>query len=89
MSATAKASGVGHPLAALTAEEISAATAAVRRHPRFTDTWRFAYVGLEEPPKDLVRAFSPGDPVDRAVRMVMVTGSRGPGHRGGGLGEHR
>ncbi|HXQ60231.1 MAG TPA: hypothetical protein VN799_09025, partial [Acidimicrobiales bacterium] len=74
VSVTAKASGVGHPLAALTAEEVSAATAIVRADERFTDTWRFAYVGLEEPPKATVRGFTAGDPVDRLVRMIMVTG---------------
>jgi len=74
VSVTAKASGIGHPLAPLTAEEISAATAIVRGDERFTDTWRFAYVGLEEPPKAVVRGFSAGDPVDRLVRMVVVTG---------------
>ncbi|HEY7948379.1 MAG TPA: primary-amine oxidase [Acidimicrobiales bacterium] len=74
VSVTAKASGVDHPLAALTADEISAATAIVSADERFTDAWRFAYVGLEEPPKASVRGFTAGDPVDRLVRMIMVTG---------------
>jgi primary-amine oxidase len=64
----------GHPLSALTAEEISAAVAVVHADPRFDDRWRFAYVGLEEPPKDGVRRFAAGDPVDRLVRMIVVPG---------------
>ena len=64
----------GHPLEALTPEEITAAVAIVRAHGRFTEDWRFAYVGLEEPPKDTVRRFTPGDPVDRLVRFVVVAG---------------
>ena len=62
----------GHPLEALTAEEIKAAVAIVRADPRFADSWRFAYVGLEEPPKASVRGFTAGDPVDRLVRTIIV-----------------
>jgi primary-amine oxidase len=65
---------VGHPLAALTPEEITAAVAIVRGDARWTDDWRFAYLGLEEPPKASVRGFAPGDRVDRLVRMIIVAG---------------
>jgi primary-amine oxidase len=64
----------GHPLASLTAQEITAAVDIVRGDERWVDSWRFAYVGLEEPPKTTVRGFSPGDPVDRLVRTVIVAG---------------
>ena len=48
MTVTTTGTSTGHhPLAALTAEEIQAATAIVRADPRWTDSWRFAYVGLE------------------------------------------
>ncbi|MGH9017916.1 MAG: primary-amine oxidase, partial [Acidimicrobiales bacterium] len=64
----------GHPLAALTPGEITAAVTIVRGHARWTDDWRFAYVGLEEPDKAAVRAHRPGDPVDRRVRTTVVAG---------------
>jgi len=63
-----------HPLAALTADEVTAAVALWRADRRCTDATRFAYVGLAEPPKDVVRAFVPGDRADRVVRMVVTTG---------------
>jgi primary-amine oxidase len=65
---------VDHPLAALTAGEITAAVALVQGHPRFTEETRFAYVGLVEPTREHVRAWSPGHPVDRRVRLMLVTG---------------
>jgi primary-amine oxidase len=68
------ATSTGHPLAALTPGEITAAVAIVRGDRRYTDSWRFAYLGLEEPPKTSVRRFAPGDPVDRLVRMIIVPG---------------
>jgi primary-amine oxidase len=33
---------------------------------------RFAYLGLEEPPKQEVLAFTAGDPVDRRVRAILL-----------------
>ncbi len=66
--------GPAHPLDPLTAGEVSAAVALWRGDPRCTEATRFAYVALQEPPKDVVRAFTPGDPVDRVVRMVVTSG---------------
>jgi primary-amine oxidase len=68
------ASSTDHPLAPLTAPEIMAAVAVVRSDPRFAESWRFAYVGLEEPSKAAVRAFTGGDPVDRLVHLTVVPG---------------
>jgi primary-amine oxidase len=70
----APAQDPGHPLAPLTTDELSAAVALWREDPRCTGATRFAYVALEEPPKDVVRAFAPGDAVDRVVRMIVTTG---------------
>ncbi|HUO47364.1 MAG TPA: hypothetical protein VMU09_00890, partial [Acidimicrobiales bacterium] len=64
----------GHPLDALSAEEIAAAVALVRADARFPASTRFAHVALSEPPKEVVRAHTEGSAVDRAVRMVLVTG---------------
>src|SRR5262249_56454572 len=41
---------------------------------RLTDAARFAYFGLDEPPKEAVTGFAPGDPVDRRVRVVIAPG---------------
>ncbi|HTT86368.1 MAG TPA: primary-amine oxidase [Acidimicrobiales bacterium] len=72
--ALSEALETGHPLAALTAEEIAAAVAVVQDDPRFDGRWRFAYVGLEEPAKETVRAHVAGDPVERSVRMIVLPG---------------
>jgi primary-amine oxidase len=65
---------VDHPLAQLTPAEISASVAAVRASGRLSDAARFAYVGLLEPDRRSVRGFRPGDPVERRVRLVILTG---------------
>jgi len=65
---------VEHPLSALTADEIAAAVALVQADPIFTDTTRFAYVGLVEPTREQLRAWAPGHPVERRVRLTLVTG---------------
>jgi len=65
---------VQHPLAALTAAEIATAVALVKGHPTFTEETRFAYIGLAEPSKAQVRAWSPGQPVVRRVRLMLVAG---------------
>jgi primary-amine oxidase len=65
---------VQHPLDAVTSDEIDAAVKVVRDSGRLRDGARFAYIGLSEPSKDEVRAFRPGDPVDRRLRMVIVPG---------------
>jgi primary-amine oxidase len=38
---------------------------------------RFAYLGLEEPPKDEVLAFRPGDPVERRARAILLDTATG------------
>jgi primary-amine oxidase len=63
-----------HPLESLTAAEIAAAVAVLRADDRLTDAARFAYFGLDEPPKDVVAGFGAGDPVERRVRVVIVPG---------------
>ncbi len=65
---------VEHPLAPLSAEEIEAAVKLARDQGGLPERPHFAYVGLEEPGKDLVRRHRPGDPVPRRVRLVAVQG---------------
>jgi len=63
-----------HPLDSLTADEVTAAAALVMADTRFDEKARFAYMGLDEPPREAARSFAPGDPVERRVRVVMTTG---------------
>ena len=70
---------VPHPLAPLTGDEITAAREIVVASGRTSvpaDALRFAYVGLCDPPKDLVRSFGRGEKVDvdRRVRVVLLEG---------------
>ncbi|HEY6471598.1 MAG TPA: primary-amine oxidase [Acidimicrobiales bacterium] len=70
---------VPHPLAPLTGDEIIAGREIVGASGRAAvpaDALRFAYVGLCDPPKDLVRAFDRGEQVDvdRRVRIVLLEG---------------
>ncbi len=61
-----------HPLDPLTADEIAAARDIVRRDLDLPSTTRFVTVRLQEPPKDVVRAFSPGDPIERQAFVAVM-----------------
>src|SRR6202034_93634 len=68
-----------HPLAPLTGYETAEARRVVGESGRAdvpTADIRYAYVGLCEPPKDLVRAFDRGEDVavDRRVRLQLLQG---------------
>ena len=74
-----EASPALHPLAPLSGDEIAAAREIVYASGRAevsTDAVRFAYMGLCDPPKDVVRAFDRGEKVDvdRRVRVVVLQG---------------
>ena len=63
---------VAHPLDPLTEPEFRAAAAILRRAREVARPgWRIASVELVEPAKPLVRAFRPGDPIDRRARAVV------------------
>ncbi|MFM8236358.1 MAG: primary-amine oxidase [Actinomycetota bacterium] len=67
---------VTHPLAMITAEEIRAASDAVKADARFPDGALLAHVRLHEPTKAVLAAWSPGDAVVRSVEVLVVpTGS--------------
>ena len=74
MAQTVSSTEVEHPLAALTAGEITAAVELIRADKRFSEETRFAYIGLAEPTREEVRAWSPGRPLDRRVRLMLVPG---------------
>jgi primary-amine oxidase len=63
---------VDHPLSPITSEEVETAVEILRATGRLDDNSRFAYVGLQEPDKSAVTTFSPGDPIDRELRVVIV-----------------
>ena len=68
-----------HPLAPLDGDDINAARTIVLESGRVTiprEDVRFAYMGLCEPPKALVRAHDRGEEVvvDRRVRTVLLQG---------------
>ncbi|WP_380172519.1 primary-amine oxidase [Kineococcus sp. DHX-1] len=69
--------GPTHPLDRLTAAEVDAARELLG--PTLTPTTRFAYLGLLEPPKAAVLAFTPGDPVERTVRALLLDTATGVG----------
>jgi primary-amine oxidase len=68
-----------HPLSPLNGDEIKAARQIVFDSGRATvanEALRFAYVGLCDPPKDVVRAVDRGEPavMDRQLRIVLLQG---------------
>jgi primary-amine oxidase len=59
-----------HPLDPLTADEISQASAILRRDAGVTDRWRFASIELREPAKELLRAGAAEPPPPREANVV-------------------
>ena len=61
-----------HPLEPLTATEIGTATQVLRAGRGLTDSARFVFVTLHEPPKAAVLGWSPGDdPLPREAHVVL------------------
>jgi primary-amine oxidase len=67
-------SGVAHPLEMLTGEEVTRAAEVLRDSGRLPEGALFASIVLHEPEKAVLAAWSPGDPVERRVRAVIVPG---------------
>jgi primary-amine oxidase len=63
-----------HPLAMLSAAEMTRAGEIILGSGRLTEAARFIHVVLHEPAKDLVLAWKPGDPIDRQARALVVPG---------------
>src|ERR1700734_3126254 len=73
------ATRTGHPLSPVSGDEITAAREIVYASGRAevpNDVLRFAYVGLCDPPKEIVRAADAGENVtiDRQLRLVLLQG---------------
>ena len=61
-----------HPLEPLTAEEIRAAVAILRRVQSLSNSVRFATVVLSEPSKSIVLNFKPGQAIQREAFIVVL-----------------
>jgi primary-amine oxidase len=68
-----------HPLTPLTADEIRAVRRIVDAHGLLGESVRFVYTALDEPPKETVLAFSPGDPIERRARVLLLDRETGLG----------
>ncbi len=69
-----------HPLDRLTAEEIDRTRTLCAEAGLVDEYTRFAYLGLDEPAKQDVLGWQPGDPApDRRVRVVLLALSTGTG----------
>jgi primary-amine oxidase len=65
---------VDHPLAFVTADEVVAARGALADGGELPDGALVAHIVLDEPAKDALAAWSPGDPVPRVLRALVVPG---------------
>jgi primary-amine oxidase len=66
-----------HPLDPLTAEEITAAVRIARSERNLSERARFASVRLNEPPKELVLNFKPGDAIAREAFLIVLDNTDG------------
>ena len=65
---------VDHPLAMLSAAEMTRAGEIILGSGRLPESARFVHLVLHEPPKAAVLAWQPGDPIDRQARALVVPG---------------
>jgi primary-amine oxidase len=70
---------VDHPLVPLTADEIRTVRHIIDGYGLLGESVRFVYLALDEPHKDAVLAFSPGDPIDRRARVLLLDRATGLG----------
>lgn len=68
---------VRHPLDPLTPEEVAKAVAIARAERNVGEQFRFPCVTLNEPPKSVVLAFTPGDPIDREAFLILLDNATG------------
>ena len=64
-----------HPLEMVRGEEIERASAILRASGRVGEGALFVHVVLEEPGKEELAGWSPGDAIDRRVRVLIVPGA--------------
>ncbi len=69
-----------HPLDPLSAAELTAAVALLRKARKLGPTYRFVSCVLEEPARDVVRAHRPGRPFPRRAFLVLLDNATGTGY---------
>lgn len=75
-AASRAAAAASHPLDPLTAAEIATAVRLVRAHPDLQGDILFPTVALNEPSKDIVRAFTPGAAFPREAFLEVLARTR-------------
>ncbi|MBN4054001.1 hypothetical protein JYT97_03855, partial [Haliea sp. AH-315-K21] len=65
-----------HPLDPLTADEYSQATSILRTAGYINDASRFATLDLQDPPKQSVRSWQPGEDFNRSAFAIVKQGSQ-------------
>jgi primary-amine oxidase len=68
-----------HPLTPLSADEIRSVRRIADASGLLGDSVRFVYVALDEPHKETVLAFQPGDPIQRRARVLLLDRATGLG----------
>ena len=63
---------IPHPLHPVTQSEIEQGVAILKESGRLTGRVTFSSVNLVEPAKDVVKTFTPGDPISRVLRFLGV-----------------
>jgi len=63
-----------HPLDMLRGDEVTQAVELLRAAGHLAEDARVVHVVLDEPEKEVVAAWQPGDPVDRSVRILAAPG---------------
>ncbi|MGY1841778.1 MULTISPECIES: primary-amine oxidase [unclassified Modestobacter] len=79
MTMTAPVSTATHPLSRLSAEEFTAIRSIVAEAGLVGEQTKFVYVGLDEPHKNVVLAWRPGDPIERRARVLLLDRATGNG----------
>ncbi|MCZ2817925.1 primary-amine oxidase [Modestobacter sp. VKM Ac-2984] len=79
MTLTAPVTTATHPLSRLSAEEFTAIRSIVTEAGLVGEQTKFVYVGLDEPHKSVVLAWSPGDPIERKARVLLLDRATGNG----------
>jgi primary-amine oxidase len=71
--------GPDHPLTPLSADEIRAARRIVETDGLLGEQVKFVFVALEEPHKQTVLSYQPGDPIERQARVLLLDRATGIG----------
>ncbi len=71
-TASVKATAPIHPLEPLTAEEITFAVTTIKQEKSLGERVRFVSVALQEPLKDCILAYQPGDAIERQAFIVVM-----------------